>query len=134
MPFLYHPFAVHFPIALLLTSAILDVVYMVTRERFYDRAARFLIGVGLLGALIAVILGFVDFGALVAADVGQALIDAHRAHSMFAYGALAVYLGAFVLRWRRPDLSRAVVGIFLLAGAGLIIMATWHGSQIRKVM
>ncbi|MGQ0548587.1 MAG: DUF2231 domain-containing protein [Armatimonadota bacterium] len=134
MPFLYHPFAVHFPIALLLTSAVFDVVYLFTRDRFYARAARLLIGIGLLGAAVAVILGFVDYTALVAADVGQALVDQHRPHSTFAYAGVATYLASFVLRWRRPDLNRAVVGIFLVLGAGLIAWATWLGSHIRKVM
>ncbi|MGH2371958.1 MAG: DUF2231 domain-containing protein [bacterium] len=134
MPFLFHTFAVHFPVALLLTSAVFDAVYLVTRERFYDRAGRFLIGLGLLGALIAIILGFVDFMALVAADVGQAFVDQHRRHSTFAYAGVATYLASFLLRWRRPDLNRAAVGIFLVLGAGLIMWATWLGSHIRKVM
>jgi len=134
MPFLYHPFAVHFPIALLLTSAVFDVVFMVTRDRFYDRAARFLIGLGLVGAFISIILGFADFTGLVAADVGQAFVDAHRQHSLFAYGAVVAYLLSFALRWRRPNLSRTAVGALLVVGAGLIVTATWLGSQIRKVM
>lgn len=134
MPFLFHTFAVHFPIALLLTSAVFDVIHLITRDRFYDRAGRFLIGLGLVAAVIAIILGFVDFTALVAADVGQAFVKEHRYHSTFAYAGVAVYLVSFVLRWRRPDLSRAAVGIFLVLGVGLIIWATWLGSHIRKVM
>ncbi len=134
MPFLYHTFAVHFPIALLLASGVFDVIYLTTRDRFYDRAGRTLIGFGLLTALIAIILGFVDFTALVAADVGQAFVDQHRRHSTFAYAGVAVYLVSFVLRWRRPDLNRAALGIFLVLGAVLIIWATWLGSHIRKVM
>lgn len=134
MPFLFHTFAVHFPIALLLTSAVFDVAYLITRDRFYDRAGRLLIGLGLLGALIAITLGFVDFVALVAADVGKGFVDQHRQHSTFAYAAVATYLVIFVLRWRRPDLNRALLGIFLVLGAGLIIWTTWLGSHIRKVM
>ncbi|MGH2405957.1 MAG: hypothetical protein ACRDGN_16085, partial [bacterium] len=82
----------------------------------------------------AIPLGFIDFTGLVAADVGQAFVDAHRHHSMFAYGGVAVYLFSFVLRWRRPSLSPAAVGALLLLGAGLIIAATLYGSGIRKVM
>lgn len=134
MPFLYHPFAVHFPIALWLTSALVDAIYLRRGDPFYARAARLLIGLGLLSAAISIALGFVDFRALGGSDVGRAFVDLHRLHSRLAYAAVAVYLVSFVLRWRRANLSRGIIGALLVLGAGLIVSATWFGSQIRKVM
>jgi uncharacterized membrane protein len=134
VPFLYHPFAVHFPIALWLTSAVCDIVYVIGRDRFYERVGRLLIGLGLLTAVLSMMLGFVDYLALVAQDIGQAFVDQHRRHSTLAYTAFAVYLVSFVLRWRRPDLGKPAVGVLLVLGAGLITTATWLGAHIRTVM
>ena len=44
--FLFHPPLVHFPIALWLTSALFDVLYLRRGERFHFRAAQNPIGLG----------------------------------------------------------------------------------------
>ena len=134
MPFLYHPWVVHFPIALWLTSALFDLLYLRRGDLFFRRAARFLIGLGLLGAVVSIVSGFVDFRPLVAEGIGQAFVDQHMRHSLFAYGSTLVYLVSFVLRWRRPNLGRAAIAVLLVLGAGLIVGAGYLGGEVRRVM
>src|SRR3970040_2191582 len=100
MPFLWHPLVVHFPVALWLTSFLFYLLYLRTSERFYATAPRYLIGFGLLGALVAVVSGFMDYRPLVAQGIGQAFIDQHQLHSRLAYGSTVLYAGMFFLRWR----------------------------------
>ncbi len=134
MPFLYHPLIVHFPTALWLTSALFDVLYLRGGDRFYSRASQFIIGLGVLAAIASIITGFVDFRPLVAEGIGQAFVDRHRLHSTLAYASTIVYLVSFVLRWRRPNLGRAAVGVLLVLGAALIGATGWFGSEVRGVM
>ncbi|HXF82870.1 MAG TPA: DUF2231 domain-containing protein [bacterium] len=133
MPFLWHPLVVHFPVALWLTSFLFDLLYLRTQERFYGLAARYLIGLGLLGASLAVVSGFADYRPLVAQGIGQAFVDRHRLHSLLAYAATAVYLALFLLRWRRP-VQRGLLLILAASGAGLIAITGYLGGEIRRVM
>jgi uncharacterized membrane protein len=133
MRFLYHPLLVHFPIALWLTSALCDLLYLSQGDRFYQRAAHLLIGLGLLGAAVSIVTGFVDFRPLVAEGIGQSFVDKHRAHGLLAYGSTAVYVVSFVAR-RRPTLSRATIAALMVLGAGLIAATGYIGGEVRSVM
>ena len=133
MRFLYHPLIVHFPIALWLTSALFDVLYLSRGDRFYDRASHLLIGLGLLGAMVSIVSGFVDFRPLVAEGIGQAFVDKHRVHSVLAYGATLIYLVSFLLR-RRRTVSRATITVLMVLGAGLIAATGYIGADVRGVM
>ncbi len=132
--FLFHPPLVHFPIALWLTSALFDYLYLRGGERFHFRAAQVLIGLGLLGAAISIGLGWVDYLAQVKQDVGQAFINKHNVHQWFAYVSTVVYAGSFLVRWRTPDVSRARIAVLMIIGAILIATTGYLGGDIRLVM
>src|SRR4030067_1836382 len=100
MPFLWHPFIVHFPVGLWLTSFLFALLYAGTSERFYATASRYLIGLGLLAALVSVVSGFLDYRPLVAQGIGQAFIDQHRLHRRLGSGSTALHAGVLFLRWR----------------------------------
>jgi uncharacterized membrane protein len=134
VPFLYHPSVVHFPIALWLTSALFDLLFLRSGDQFHRRASQFLIGLGLLGAVISVILGFVDYRPLVAEGIGPAFVDRHRLHSLFAYGSILVYLVSYIMRRRRADLGRGAIATFMVLGAVLIGAAGYLGDLVRRNM
>ena len=132
--FLFHPPLVHFPIALWLTSALFDFLYLRRGERFHFRAAQILIGLGLLGAALAIGLGWVDYLAQVKQDVGQAFINKHNMHQAFAYVATIVYAASFLMRWRKPAAGRIWITILMIVGAILIAATGYLGGDIRLVM
>ena len=53
----FHPMVVHFPVALLLISALFEVVYLINKDPFYRRAGFYLFVMGALGIVAAVITG-----------------------------------------------------------------------------
>lgn len=134
MRFLFHPLVVHFPIALWLTSFLFDVLYKWTRQTFFGIGARYMIGLGLLGAAVSISLGFVDYFPLVDEGVGQAFVDLHRVHSFLAYATTAVYLGIFLLRWRWRAMPMGIYMVSGLAGAALITLTGFYGAEVRGVM
>lgn len=134
MRFLYHPFVVHFPVALWLTSFVFDVLFAATRERIFAVAGRYLIGLGLLGAAVSIVLGFVDYIPLVAEGVGQAFVDRHRVHSYLAYASTAAYAAIFLARWRGRSRSRALYVGTAAVAAILIALTGYLGGELRRVM
>lgn len=131
MPFLFHPLAVHFPVALWLTSALLDLLYVRQGDPFHFRAARVLIGLGLLGAAVSIATGFADALPLVAKGVGQAFVDLHQVHRTFASLATLLYAVSFLIRWRRPGVGRAAIAVLMVVGAALIAATGWLGGELR---
>lgn len=134
MPLLYHPLVVHFPVALWLTSFLFDVLFTWRKQPFFGMVSRYLIGLGLLGAAVAIVAGFVDYVPLVAQGIGQAFVDQHRVHSLLAYVTTALYAGLFVTRWRWQRLPRALSLAAAVAGAVLISVTGYLGGEIRRVM
>ncbi|MDR7485437.1 MAG: DUF2231 domain-containing protein [Armatimonadota bacterium] len=131
---LIHPLIVHFPIALWLTSALFDVFFLRGGERFYFRASQILIGVGLVGAVASVISGYYDYIPLVAEGVGQAFVDRHKVHQASSLAATAVYAASFLIRWRRPQVTRGWLVGLLVVGAALTALTGWLGGELRLVM
>lgn len=136
MRFLFHPLVVHFPVALWLTSFLFDLVHARTGESFYATASRYLIGLGLLGAAVAIVTGFVDYVPLVAEGVGAAFINQHRTHSILAYTSAVVYGMIFVVRWRGRGraASRGRYLAMAAVGAALIAATGYLGGELRRVM
>ena len=133
MVFLYHPLIVHFPVALWMTSALFELLYLVRRENLYATVARFLIGLGLLGAAVSIASGWIDLLTQVKLGVGTGIVIQHRIHSVLAYGATAAYLAVFLGRWRRPDVPGWTIALSLI-GALVIAAAGFYGGELRRVM
>lgn len=72
----WHPAVIHFPIALLLTVAFLELAALVRRKPLYNASNKILLAVGVAGAFVAAPLGWADAG-LPSAEDGWALTT-HR--------------------------------------------------------
>jgi len=72
----WHPAAVHFPIALLLTAAFLELMAIVRRKPIYAASNKLLLAIATLGAFVAAPLGWVNAG-LPAPD-DEASLTLHR--------------------------------------------------------
>ncbi len=133
MVFLYHPLIVHFPVALWMTSALFEVLYLARREVLYATVSRLLIGLGLLGAAASIASGFLDLNRQVALGVGSGILLQHRLHSLLAYGATAAYLVVFLGRWRRAAVP-AWTTVLSLVGAVATAAVGFSGGELRRVM
>jgi uncharacterized membrane protein len=133
MLFLVHPWLVHFPIALWLTSALFDLLYLRTNDAFYLKAARLLIGLGLLGSVLAIGSGFRDFRSFKPEDIGPAFAARHTPHALTAYGATLLYLYSYWVR-RRGAPGRSLLAVLMVVGAVLIGVAGHLGGIVRMVM
>lgn len=131
---LLHPLAVHFPLALWLTSALFDLLAWRREDPLYRSAAYWLVGLGLLGAVLSIALGWVDLLAQERAGVGAGLVIRHRAHSVAAYAATAVYAINVVWRWRTRNRVSATLLALSLTGAVLVAITGYLGGDLRSVM
>ncbi len=122
-----HPMLVVFPLGLLATAVIFDVLYLVTDQAMWTQVAYYMIGAGIIGGLAAAIPGTIDFLAIPRGT------RARRIGLIHGVGNVLV-LGLFILSWllRRdapgaPATEAIVAG---LAGAGLAAITGWLGGEL----
>lgn len=95
----WHPAIVHFPIALLLTVAFLEMVAVLRRTPVYAAGNKTLLAIGTLGALAAVPLGW--------ANAGMPALDDDFALNLHRWLGTALPF-AFLLLWRLKSQADAV--------------------------
>lgn len=122
----FHPMLVHFPIALLFASVLFDVASTALTRDSLREAAQWLLGLGLLGGIVAAIAGGQAEGAAEKAGVAEALIETHEALAYLTLGIMAVlFLSRLLLRNRFG--TKALIAYFMVAAIGLVaISATGH--------
>jgi uncharacterized membrane protein len=122
-----HPMLVVFPLGLLATAVVFDIVYLVTDAARWTEMAFYMIGAGIVGGLAAAVPGWVDWLAIPAAT------RAKRIGLLHGVGNVVV-LGLFTLSWllRRDQISspptEAIVAA--LGGAGLVAVTGWLGGEL----
>lgn len=144
----FHVALVHFPIALLLCGAVIELLTIVCRGASLRSAGRWMILLGLLTGIPAATSGIFATANAVGADPGTHWKDvksavswdtAHkwdelREHMLFNSGAL-VAMSALVVCWigssdAMRDRLYVVYVIVLLACCGAIVMGARHGGEL----
>lgn len=132
MAVVLHPFAVHFPIALLLLNLALTLLYLRRRDPFVERCAYGALVIGWWSAFVAIVSGTLDLALhwpLRAEVVGW--LNAHAASGLI----LLIVYGQALLRRRRDPLildgaQRRVYLSLLGGGAALVLLSGWIGGHL----
>lgn len=129
----FHPQIVHFPIALILVSLLLELVGRLTDLDWWRKAAFTLLILGVLGAGAAVLSGGEAGDKAEHAGVPEAPVDAHE---QAAWWTLYLGIGAVVVRAMagRTGAARGVVatlGLLLhLFTAAAVVKTGYRGGQL----
>ncbi|HEU4649732.1 MAG TPA: DUF2231 domain-containing protein [Gemmatimonadales bacterium] len=122
-----HQMLIVFPLGLLATAVIFDIINLVAHDPRWAEAAFFLIRAGVVGGVIAGIFGVIDWLAI------PRRTRAKRIGLWHGVGNLVV-LGLFVVDWllRRdtpatPPTAAVVAGIL---GVGLALVTGWLGGEL----
>lgn len=122
-----HPMLIPFPLALFTTAAIFDVVYLVTANPDWARAAFLLIPVGLGFGALAAIFGLIDFFAI------PRNTRAKRVGAMHGIGNVVMvllFLLSFVTRFMEPDAPPMLASALAFIGAALGAVTGWLGGEL----
>jgi uncharacterized membrane protein len=126
-----HPIIVHFPIALLTTAILFEILELALKRDVLREAATWLLGLGFLGGLVATVTGILAEEAAEESGVPESAIETHE---LFAFATLAVFATLLAIRWlqkkrRLPEFP----GVFLaigLVGVTLIGLTGYFGGDL----
>ncbi|TGY88203.1 DUF2231 domain-containing protein [Marinicauda algicola] len=128
-----HPIFVHFVVGLLFTSALglAASSFLPTDARWrstLQAAGDWMLGLGILAALGAVIAGFDAYYSVAHDGPSHAAMTTHR---NWALPTVAVFAGLGVWRWlKRSEQPSPLFALAGLAGAALLTVTAWWGGNL----
>lgn len=125
----WHPFVVHFPIALLLLGGAVAVAYLVTGRGLWRAVTGLVVGTGALGAWVANATGEAMYTHVEGTPIVEELVGRHESLGAWAMwvgaAAFLAWLGVSLWRWRtandRP--ARDPIGLRLLVAVPAVTSA-----------
>ena len=127
-----HPIMIVFPLGLLATAVIFDVLYLGTGNRTWSFVAFWMIAAGIIGGLVAALFGFIDFLNI---PNGTRAKRIGRVHGLVNLGAVILFALSFWLRWNTPidDSTTTPTTAALLCSFGGVLLALlggWFGGEL----
>jgi uncharacterized membrane protein len=122
-----HPMLVAFPIALWTFSLICDLVYHVgSQNTFWKGVAFYSIGVGIIGALLAAIPGFIDYLSLTDPRATK-IASVHLALNLIVVVMFIFNLG---IRYNALPSSGVFETVLSAIGLGVLGVSGWLGGAL----
>ena len=122
-----HPMLIVFPLGLLSTALVFDIIYLMTSVTRWTEVAYYLVGAGLIGGSIAAVVGWMDWAAIPRGT------RAKRVGLVHGIGNVIV-LGLFVLSWllRRPNPSLPPTEAIAVGLVGIVLVSAtaWLGGEL----
>jgi uncharacterized membrane protein len=122
-----HQMLIVFPLGLLATAVIFDVISHFSTNARWTEMAFYMIGAGIVGGLAAAVFGAIDFIAIPAGT------RAKRVGAMHGVGNVVVVLlfaASWLLRWSDPTTPSTLAYVCSFAGAGLSLATAWMGGEL----
>jgi uncharacterized membrane protein len=123
-----HQMLIVFPLGLLITALVFDVLYFVTDNPRFAFVAYWNIAAGLLGGAVAAVFGLIDFSAI---PRGTRAWRIGLAHGLGNAGVIALFVVAWVMR--RPDalhLPTASSFTLEIVAVGMGAVTAWLGGEL----
>jgi uncharacterized membrane protein len=123
-----HPVLIVFPLGLLSTAVLFDILYLITSREGFNVASGYAIAAGVIGGLIAAAFGLTDWSAIPAGTRAKRIGAIHGLGNVAVVALFAIswYLRATATDWH-PSAAALTLGF---AGAILATITGWLGGEL----
>ncbi len=122
-----HPMLIVFPLGLLATAFIFDIIRMASDSRALGTVSYYMIAAGIIGGLVAAVFGLIDWLAI------PRNTRAWRVGALHGVGNVVV-VALFIASWflRRPDPAQPGTGAFVLSLVAVLLalVTGWLGGEL----
>jgi uncharacterized membrane protein len=122
-----HPMLIVFPLGLLATAVVFDVIGMITDATHWTQMAYYLIGAGLIGGIAAAVPGWVDWAAI---PTGTRAKRVGLLHGVGNVIVLALFIVSWLLRRPNPAVPPTEAVAAAIAGVVLAVVTGWLGGEL----
>lgn len=122
-----HPMLVVFPLGLLATSFIFDLIRAGGAGPGFSRAAFYMIGAGIVGGLLAAVFGLVDWLAI---PKGTRAKRVGAVHGLANVAVVAIFIASWGIRNADPDAQLAPAVVLSAIGVIFALVSGWLGGEL----
>ncbi len=123
-----HPMLIVFPLGLLATAAVFDILYLITDRSGFPIAAGYAIAAGVLGGLLAAVFGLVDWLAIPAGTRARRI---GALHGIGNVAVVALFAVSWLLRAQADNWHPSALAlVFSFTGVALAGVTGWLGGEL----
>ena len=122
-----HPMLVAFPIGLLGTAVVFDLVGVFVGDREWFRISFWTIAAGLVGGLVAAVFGLADWLSIRSATRAQRIGLVHGLANVIV---VLLFAGSWFLRRSAPENPSTGALILSFGGVALMLVTGWLGGEL----
>ena len=122
-----HPILIVFPLGLLSTAAIFDVIYLVTYNSTWAIVSFWMIVAGLIGGLLAAVFGLIDYLNI---PNGTRAKNIGLYHALVNVFALVLFAASLFVRWNTPLTPPLVASVCAFVGVAVAMLGGWFGGEL----
>ena len=123
-----HPILIVYPLGLLSTAVIFDVIYLATANPMWATVAFWMIAAGLVGGLLAAVFGLIDYLNI---PNGTRAKRIGMLHGLTNVGVVALFVVSWLLRYgSTPEAPPTVALALSFIGVGAALLGGWLGGEL----
>jgi uncharacterized membrane protein len=122
-----HPMLIVFPLGLLATAVIFDIIFLVSGNSQWTVVAYYMIGAGIIGGLAAAVFGWLDWIAIPRGTRARRIGLWHGAGNVVV---VALFILSWLLRRESPEIPPTGAIVAGLAGVVIALVTGWLGGEL----
>ena len=122
-----HTMLIVFPLGLLATALIFDVVQLITGDGFWSELSYWMIAAGVVSGLVAAPFGLVDWLAIPWRTRAKRIGAIHGAGNVFVIGLYGI---SWLMRMGNPAAPETPALAMSFLGGGLAVITGWLGGEL----
>jgi uncharacterized membrane protein len=122
-----HPIMIVFPLGLLATAVVFDVIYLIWGNDTFATVAYWMIAAGLIGGLLAAPFGWMDWFAI---PSGVRAKTIGLTHGLVNTVVLLLFAASWYFRSDAPARPETVASVLSIAGFMLALVGGWLGGEL----
>jgi uncharacterized membrane protein len=122
-----HPMLIVFPLGLLATAVVFDIIYLVSNNSQWTLVAYYMIGAGIIGGLAAAVFGWLDWIAIPRGTRARRLGLWHGSGNVVVVG---LFILSWLLRRNHPEVPPTGAIVAGLVGVVIALVTAWLGGEL----
>ncbi len=122
-----HPILIVYPLGLLSTAVIFDVIYLVTGNPTWTTVSFWMIAAGIIGGLLAAVFGLIDYLNI---PLGTRANRIGLLHGLTNVFVMILFITSWLLRYNLPEAPSMAAFALSFIGVAAAFLGGWLGGEL----
>jgi len=122
-----HPIMIVYPLGLLSTAVIFDIIYLVTGNPTWTTVSFWMIAAGIVGGLLAAVFGLIDYLGIPSKTRASRIGLLHGLTNLFV---MILFIASWLLRRNSPDVPSNAAFALSFIGVAAALLGGWLGGEL----